>query len=52
MKVYIVYEISDYGLWDMANGKVFATLEAAEAYSNEYSKKMGYGLDISEWEVE
>ena len=52
MKVYIVYEFSDYGLWDMKEGKVFSTLEAAEVYSNEYAKKWGYNLDISEWEVE
>ena len=52
MKVYIVYEFSDYGLWDMSEGKVFATLEAAKAYSDEYKKRLGYELDISEWDVE
>jgi len=52
MKVYIVYEFSDYGLWDMENSKVFSTLEKAEAYSNEYRERVGYGLDISEMEVE
>jgi hypothetical protein len=52
MKVYIVYEFSDYGLLDMSNGKIFATLEAAKVYSDEYLERVGYGLDISEWDVE
>ena len=52
MTVYITYEFSDYGLWDMSSSKVFTTREAAEAYSKEYYDANGWGLDIAEFEVE
>jgi len=51
MTVYITYEFSDYGLWDMTNAKVFTTREAAEAYRKSCEDN-GYYLDITEFEVE
>lgn len=52
MKVYLVYEFIDYGLWDMEKSKIFSTLEKAEAYSNSFVETYGYALDISEMEIE
>ena len=52
MKVYITYEFSDYGLWDMSSARVFKDREDAEAYSREYYEAHGWGLDIAEFEVE
>ena len=52
MKVYITYEFSDYGLWDMSNAKVFTTREAAEAYSDKSYEDNGWYLDVAEFEVE
>ena len=49
--VFVAYEFSDYGLWDMSNGKIFSTKEAAEAYSEEYYKANGWSLDIAEMDV-
>lgn len=51
MTVYIAYERSDYGLWDMDNAKVFTTKEAAKAYVLSCESK-GWYLDIAEFEVE
>jgi hypothetical protein len=52
MTVYITYEFSDYGLWDMSNAKVFTTREAAEAYSDKSYEDNGWYLDVAEFEVE
>ena len=52
MTVYITYEFSDYGLWDMSNTKVFTTREAAEAYSDKCYEDKGLYLDVTEFEVE
>jgi hypothetical protein len=52
MTVYITYEFSDYGLWDMANAKVFTTREAAEAWSDKCYEDNGLHLDVTEFEVE
>ena len=51
-KVYIVYESSDYGLWDMTNAKIFSKFKDAEAYNEEYYNQHGYTLIINEWDVE
>jgi hypothetical protein len=51
-KVYIVYESSDYGLWDMTNAKIFSKFKDAEAYNKEYYNQHGYTLIINEWDVE
>ena len=51
-KVYIVYESSDYGLWDMTNAKIFSKFKDAEAYNEEYYNQHGHTLIINEWDVE
>jgi hypothetical protein len=51
MKVYIVYELYDYGLWDISKSKVFLNRKDAESY-NEHFYKRGYYLDIAEYDVE
>ena len=51
-KVYIVFESSDYGLWDMTNAKIFSKFKDAEAYNEAYYNQHGYTLIINEWDVE
>lgn len=52
MKVYIIYELYDDGLWDMSKSKVFLNREDAETYNNEHFHKRGWYLDIAEYDVE
>jgi hypothetical protein len=51
-KVYIVFESSDYGLWDMTNAKIFSKFKDAEAYNEAYYNQHGHTLIINEWDVE
>ncbi len=52
MKIYIIHEISDYGLSDMTNTKAFTTREAAEEYSDKAYEDNGFHLDIMEIDIE
>jgi hypothetical protein len=52
MKVYIVHEIGDYGLWDMTDAKIFNKFKDAEAYNEEYYNQHGHTLVITEWDID